>query len=224
MKRIILCAAMLFALAIGSPAFAADCAPEKLMRIVTQNLSPGIPADSFGAKPKVMYRLGNGRLREEEQYDAEENVQLLSIVDAPRAWQIDLVAKTGETMVDDEVPPRLSAPVFSEVELPKEILAVEYGCEGQFMQDADTTHERLETKNGVAMKHSIRSGKWKLTLVTRENSEKPMAAMLSENDKVIGNIRYLSYQVLESVPDGLFTPPPGIAIKSMDLTPVKGTY
>lgn len=51
-----------------------------------------------------------------------------------------------------------------------------------------------------------------------------MAAILSENDRVIGTIRYLSYQVLESVPEGLFTPPPGISIKTLDLTPQNGTY
>jgi hypothetical protein len=70
----------IFALAICGPAFAADCAPEKLVRMVTQNMSPGIPADSFAAKPKVTYRLGNGRLRQEEQYDAGEDVQWLSII------------------------------------------------------------------------------------------------------------------------------------------------
>jgi hypothetical protein len=213
-----------FALVICGPAFAADCAPEKLVRMVTQNMSPGIPADSFAAKPKVTYRLGNGRLRQEEEYDAAEDVQLLSIVDAPRAWQIDLVAKTGEMAVDDEVPPRLISSVFSEDELPQEILAVEYGCERQFIEDAGTTHERVETKSGVGMKHFIRSGKWKFTLMTREGSEKPMAAILSENDRVIGTIRYLSYQVLESVPEGLFTPPSGISIKTLDLTPQNGTY
>lgn len=147
---------LVFALAVCGPAFSADCAPEKLVRMVTQNMSPGIPADSFAAKPKITYRLGNGRLRQEEEHDAAENVQLLIIVDAPRAWHIDLVAKTGEMAVDDEVPPRLISSVFSEDELPQEILAVEYGCEPQFIKDAGTTHERVETKSGVGMKHFIR--------------------------------------------------------------------
>lgn len=213
-----------FALAICGPAFSADCAPEKLVRMVTRNVSPGIPAGSFATKPKIMYRLGNGLTRLEEQLDPDENVQLLIITDAPRAWHIDLVAKEGVTAVDPDDPPKVGMPVFSELDLPKEILAVEYGCELQFMKDAATTHERLETKSGVGMKHSIRSGKWKLTLATRESSETPMAAMLSENDKVVGAILYLSYQLLESAPEGLFAPPPGIAIKTEDLAPKNGTY
>jgi hypothetical protein len=55
---------------------------------------------------------------------------------------------------------------------------------------------------------------WVLTIFTREGSDVPMGAILSENDKAVGAIRYLSYQTLETVPEGLFAPPPGIAIKA----------
>jgi hypothetical protein len=74
-------------------------------------------------------------------------------------------------------------------------------------------------KNGVAMKHWIRSGNWKLTIFTREGSDVPMGAILSENDKAIGAIRYVSYQTLDSVPDGLFAPPSGIAVETTSLAP-----
>jgi hypothetical protein len=195
-------------------AVAADCAPAKLVRMVTQNSSPGIPADSFARQPKVTWRLGNGQARVEERHDPSDNVQMLSIIDVPRAWQIDLVSKSGEMMVDDSDPPTASLPVFSEETLPAEILGVEYGCERQFIQDAGTTHDRSETKAGVAIKHSIRSGRWKFTIVTREGSDVPMLAVLSQDDKVVGAVRYLAYETLESTPDGLFAPPPGVAITS----------
>jgi len=201
--------ALLFA-SIG-PAFA-ECAPDKLIRMETQNVSPGIPADSFARQPKVQYRLGNGRSRTEEQPDPGDGVQLLFITDTPRVWQIDLVKKTGEMMVDDDVPSKLTMSVFAEDSLPPEILAVEYGCERQFMQDPRTTHERRETSNGVAIKHSIFAGAWKFTLVTREGSDVPMLALLSQNDKVVASVRYLSYRTVETVPAGLFEPPPGMTI------------
>ena len=86
---------------------------------------------------------------------------------------------------------------------------------------ADCAPEKLVR---MVTQNIIRSWKWKFTLMTREDSEKPMPAMLSENDRVIGTIRYLSYQVLESAPAGLFTPPPGISIRTLDLAPQKGTY
>jgi hypothetical protein len=98
----------------------ADCAPEKLVRMETQNNSPGIPADSFARKSKIMYRIGNGRTRLEEQHDPADNAQWLIITDAPRLWHIDLVSKSGETAVDDEIPPKVTFPVFSEETLPKE--------------------------------------------------------------------------------------------------------
>jgi hypothetical protein len=203
--------ACFIAFVLAGPAFA-TCAPDGLVRMETQNVSPAIPNDSFARQPKVMYRLGNGRARIEEQRDSGENVQMLFIVDVPRVWQIDLVAKTGELMVDTDEPPGLTQPVFSDETLPKEILAVEYGCEQQFIRDGATSHERTETKAGVAMKHSIRAGDWKFTITTREGSETPLLALLSQNDKVVGAIRYASWQRIGAVPDGLFAPPPGIAI------------
>jgi hypothetical protein len=199
--------------AVMSCAAWADCAPEKLVRMETQNHSPGIPADSFARKSKIMYRIGNGRTRLEEQHDPADNVQLLIITDAPRLWHIDLVSKSGETAVDDAVPPKVTFPVFSEETLPKEILAIEFGCERQFINDPRTTHERTETKTGVAMKHWIRSGNWKFSILTREGSDRPIGAVLSENDRAVGAIRYVSHQTLETVPEGLFTPPAGIAFR-----------
>jgi hypothetical protein len=68
-------------------------------------------------------------------------------------------------------------------------------------------------KTGVAMKHWIRSGSWKFTILTREGSDRPIGAVLSENDRGVGAIRYVSYQTLETVPEGLFAPPAGIAFK-----------
>ena len=94
-------------------ALAADCAPAKLVRMVTQNSSPGIPADSFARQPKVTWRMGNGQARVEERHDPSDNVQMLSIIDVPRAWQIDLVSKSGEMMVDDSDPPTASLPAMA---------------------------------------------------------------------------------------------------------------
>ena len=141
--------------AIAGPTFA-DCAPEKLIRMVTQNVTPGIPADSFAVKPKVMYRLGNGRTRLEEQPDPVDGVQLLIITDAPRIWHIDLVSRTGETMVDDSIPPKVVY-CFLGGRVAKGSPGDQIGCELQFMKDSATTHE--STKSGSGTKHFIRSGK-----------------------------------------------------------------
>ena len=48
-------AAMVLA-AAAAPADAGLCAPEKLVRIGTRDMTPGIDPQSFAAAPKVLYR------------------------------------------------------------------------------------------------------------------------------------------------------------------------
>src|SRR2546428_10096902 len=43
----------------ASLAWAAECAPEKMVRIVTRDATPGIDPQSFAALPKTLYRLRN---------------------------------------------------------------------------------------------------------------------------------------------------------------------
>src|SRR2546428_6825935 len=51
----------------ASVAWAAECAPEKMVRIVTRDATPGIDPQSFPALPKTLYRLRKrpGRVEEE---------------------------------------------------------------------------------------------------------------------------------------------------------------
>jgi len=200
---------------VGGPALAeVDCAPAKLVRIESVNASPGIKPDDFAAKPKVIYRIGSRQARIEEQEDPATHVHLLFVTDAPRTWVVDLNSRTGQVAFDPDPTPDVHLPLFAEESLPKEILAIEFGCEAAFIADEKTLHERKETKSGgVALAHFMRVGEWKLTIATREGSDRLVFAMLSRNDKAIGAIRYLSYRVLDAVPDGLFAPPPGMTIE-----------
>jgi hypothetical protein len=193
----------------------AVCSPEKLLKIVTLNESPALEGDSFARKPKTLYRLGNGKVRLEEELDPKLNVHFLMIANAPDVWFMDLVARKAQTTKDDANPSIVHAPVFAEDGLPDAILALEFGCEAQFIAHADTQHERLETKNGVALKHSVQSGPWKATLTTREGSDRPVAALLSNKGKVQMIVRYLSYEVLDGLGVGLFSPPDGLTIEPM---------
>jgi len=64
-KGTLLLAALLICLALP-PVAGAACAPEKMVRIVTRDESPGVTAGSFRAQPKTLYRLGirYGRVEE----------------------------------------------------------------------------------------------------------------------------------------------------------------
>ena len=44
-------------------AASADCVPARPVKITTVNITPGIGAGDFRGKPKVFYRLGNGKTR-----------------------------------------------------------------------------------------------------------------------------------------------------------------
>ena len=190
----------------------AECAPEKMVRIETRNVSPGLAAGDFAGLPKVLYRIGNGRLRLEEQPDPRMNVQLLFLINAPDSWSIDLEKKIGEHVVDTAESKTVHAPVFADEGLPKEVAAIEFGCEDAFVKDPATIHARLETSNGVVRKHSVISGPWKATLAYREGAVRPHSAVLSKDGKVVMGIEYVSYTTVERVPDGFFAPPPDIAI------------
>ena len=92
MRTILLAFAVLIPL---DPAHA-DCNPPGLFRIVTANISPGIPKDSFAGKPKVTYRAGNGLVRSEETADTAGGIHQLSVINWPDVWVVNLLDKTGE--------------------------------------------------------------------------------------------------------------------------------
>ena len=79
--------------ALAEPA-SVDCAPAKLVRMVT-SLVPVNEKPDFRHKPKITYRLGNGRTRLEEEPDPAQGVHLLFITDTPMVWTIDLASKSG---------------------------------------------------------------------------------------------------------------------------------
>lgn len=198
--------------ALAAPAAFAECSPPKPVKITTVNASPRQTSDSFARKPKVIYRQGKGKARLEEQLDTDKEVQMLIVVDMPKAWYIELVSRTARFVTDDDPKSRLTLPLISDNALPPELLSLEYGCEAEFIADPKTTHEKTTTSSGVALKHSRTSGPWKLTLATREDSGRPVALVLTRDGKVETAIQYLGYETLESLPDGLFAPPADVKV------------
>src|SRR5712692_8492024 len=84
----------------ASVAWAAECAPEKMVRIVTRDATPGIDPQSFAALPKTLYRVGNARGRVEEMPDAARGVHGLIVVNEPDGWIVNLHDKSGRHVVD----------------------------------------------------------------------------------------------------------------------------
>src|SRR6266487_825791 len=114
----------------ASVAWAAECAPEKMVRIVTRDATPGIDPQSFPALPKTLYRLGNGRGRVEEMPDASRGVHGLIVVNEPDAWIVNLHDKSGRHVVDPGPGLIFRAPILDGGgELPAPLRELEFGCE-----------------------------------------------------------------------------------------------
>ena len=199
-------------LAMTAPVAKAGCVPEKPVKITTVSASPGLAPDHFARKPKVFYRVGKDKARLEEQLDPARNVHLLIIVNMPKAWFIDQVSRTAQVVSDERQPSKLYLPVISGETFPRELQDLEYGCEAQFIAHEKTAHERTEAADGLTLEHSVSSGRWKLTLAMREGSTQPVAARLSKDGKAIAVVEYLGYEILESIPDELFTLPVGVKV------------
>jgi hypothetical protein len=194
----------------------AACAPPKLVRLVITQVDVTDPSKR-GPK-RVIWRLENGKARIEEPPNSETGIHLLSIVNAPLAWQIDLNTKTGMLAIDPEKPPKLHMPIFSDELLPKEFEQYELGCERVFIADPNVQHETLDR----GMKHFVESGPWRFTMLTRAGQDTPLSAVISRDGKTVVAVQYTGYQFFASPPPGHFLPPPDIKIDDAPKKPAPG--
>ncbi len=90
--------------------------PERMTRLAVRFQSPEVPANSFGAKPKLIYRGGDRYCRVEEAADIEHRIQALAIINEPDAWFVNLVTKTGRHKVDSASTQVCHLPLFAQDE------------------------------------------------------------------------------------------------------------
>ena len=191
----------------------ATCDPKGVFRIVTANMSPGLDQDSFAAKPKIVYRSGKFLARVEEAPDPANGMHLLFVINAPDAWQANLLDKTGDHMVDKAKSKDVHMLVFEtdpSLGVPEEFSAIEFACEREFFAGDKAVHLPYPTSRREMTKHSVTRGDWRLTMVTEVGSDIPWALMLVKSEKVVSAIRYLSYLSRPDVDPALFAKPDGI--------------
>src|ERR1700730_2128721 len=86
--------------------------PEIMTKLAVRLESADIPAESFAAKPKVMYRAGTGYCRTEELPDPEHGIHGLMILNEPDAWMVNLLTKTAQHFVDPGPTFHCRMPIF----------------------------------------------------------------------------------------------------------------
>ena len=164
--------------------------PKAMTKIEVLLQSPEVPADSFAAKPKVIYRSGSQYCRIEEQPDPAHGIHGLVIINEPDAWMINLATNSAQHMVDPGPTFNCRLPVFANrvSSLPesegKQIGGLEFGLEYEFFKSSGATAQPgpvLQTKQTTS--YQLHFGESTLALFTYGAPERPLAVAWTRGEK-----------------------------------------
>lgn len=156
--------------------------PKFMTKVSVQVQSPDVPADSFAAKPKVMYRAGSTYCRVEEQPDPAHGIHGLMIIHEPDVWLINLADKTARHVVDPGPTfiCRMQILAGRLADLPedeaKAVAALEFGLEDQFFAAHGAKFQPgPEMQGQKTMMAVLNFGESKLALFTYGSPSRPLA-------------------------------------------------
>jgi hypothetical protein len=160
-----------------------------MTKMVVQLQSPDVPAESFAAKPKTMFRVGTQFCRIEEEPDAEHGIYGVVIIAEPDAWLVNLATKTAKHMVDPGPTFNCRMPIFTGLpDLPddetKSLAGLEFGEELDFFKSKGAAPQQgmvLQTKQTVLYK--LQFGDSTVALFTFGTPERPLAVAWNRGEK-----------------------------------------
>jgi hypothetical protein len=161
-----------------------------MTKMVVQLQSSEVPADSFAAKPKTMFRAGTQFCRVEEAPDPEHGIHGVMITNEPDAWMVNLETKSAQHMVDPGPTFNCHMPIFARLhsDLPEEearqIGRLEFGCELEFFKSQGATGQPggvLQGQQTTAYKLTF--GDSSLALFTYGTPERPLGVAWVRGDK-----------------------------------------
>jgi hypothetical protein len=161
-----------------------------MTKMIVQLQSPNVPADSFAAKPKTMFRAGTRFCRIEEEPDVEHGIHGLMIVNEPDAWMVNLATMTAQHMVDPGPTFNCRLPIFGGEarDLPedegKQIAGLEFGFELEFFKSKGATPQQgmvLQTKQTIL--YTLQFGDSTIALFTYGAPERPLAVAWTRGEK-----------------------------------------
>jgi hypothetical protein len=165
--------------------------PPKIMtRLQVQIQSPEVPADSFAAKPKIIYRAGTQYCRVEEQPDPSNGIHGLMIINEPDAWMVNLATGSAQHIVDPGPSFNCRLPIFSDLvaNLPeaesKEILGLEFAQEYEFFKARGATPQPGGVQQGQqTTAYMLKFGESTFALFTYGTPERPLAVAWKRGEK-----------------------------------------
>jgi len=158
--------------------------------MVVQLQSSDVPADSFAAKPKTMFRAGTQFCRIEEQPDPEHGIHGLMIINEPDAWMINLETKSAQHMVDPGPTLNCRMPIFASLiqDLPeeeaKQIGGLEFGFELDFFKGKGATGQPGGVQQGQqTTAYKLTFGDSSFALFTYGTPERPLGVAWVRGDR-----------------------------------------
>jgi hypothetical protein len=194
-----------------APTAAATCAPTKLVHVVVSNVSPGIDAASFGAKPKVFYRIGSDKLRVEEALDAANGIHGIMVVSEPNIWMANLYDGTGKHIVDPGPTFFAKAPVVGAEGIPPKLLGLEFGCEADYIAANAPKPVRSEHIGTDSFDvYRVEDGADAVEILERPASGTPALVRYYHQNQAVMILRYDLYETGLANDPALFMPPANV--------------
>jgi len=205
-------------LVAGAIALSGQESAQTMTKLVVRLESPEIPPQSFEAKPKTMYRAGNGYCRTEELPDPEHGIYGLMVINEPDVWMVNLLTKTAQHYVDPGPTFNCRMPMFqgetvkSAADMKNPILELEFGRELEYFKGKGVTpKEGPLLRDSPTTVYAVDIGDSQLFLFTTGTPEQPWAVARQR-----GNMRevfwYGSYAQLPFDPK-LFAKPLDVTIE-----------
>jgi hypothetical protein len=199
-------------LAVGSAH--AQLKSNTMMKIVTRDTSPDMPPDSFGAKQKTLYRMGETFGRSEELPEPGQGIHGLMVIAEPKLWMINLWDKTGRLIIDPGptfvfrasiIPPdgRNQRPPLRDFE---------FGREYSFLGQHKATHlqETMRGKQYDALSVSLEG--YTIKLLSTSGKEQPFRVSVWKDGQIVCQYDYDEYKIDLAPQMDLFTPPANVKI------------
>ena len=187
---------------------------ETLIKIVFRNVTPGIGADSFAAKPRTLYQLGRHYQRVEELPNPDTGIHGLIVSNQRDTWMVNLASKTGKHIVDNGTSYDVYAPVVDDRS--NSFDGFYFGSEIRYMQNAGVKPLKVIVGERNLLQYEYMKGELTLRLMVSAEENVPYAAGLFEGGELRHMVRYDEYKVNLEPDPALFEKPSGIAYTEID--------
>lgn len=174
---------------LATAALSANDTPKTMTRIEVHLEGPQVMANSFAAKPKVIYRAGTRYCRMEESRDDENKIHGVLIVNEPDAWMVNLYDKSARHIVDPGPAFNCRLPVFANVDSKDEAAMLyqdlQFGSELKFFEKMGAAGQPGPDEDGKkTTQYSIETGNTRFVMLTvKAPNERPLAVGRSVGDK-----------------------------------------